>query len=55
MLNIQRLWEVLNFCSNWKVQLEVNVESTPTNKSCRQCFKFLKGGNFQIEDRGRPC
>ena len=55
------MWEVLVFCFNWKkstaeahrMLVEVYGDNAPTDKSCRECFRRFKNGEFSIEDKPR--
>jgi len=56
----QYLREVLIFCFNWKksaaeahrMLVKVYGDTVPTNKSCREWFRF-KDGDFNVEDKPR--
>jgi len=61
VLTKQHLREILIFCFNWKksaveahgILVEVYDDTAPTDKSCKEWFRYFKNGDFSVEDKSR--
>jgi len=61
VLTKQHLREILIFCFNWKksaveahgILVEVYDDTAPTDKSCKEWFRYFKNEDFSVKDKSR--